>query len=155
MYFLCQPDRFSRILLNAWIKIDEQISDANISVFADLNHFVAWKKEGKMEREIMNDIKLLVKTRIRSQLSEQESAELVGVSADQYRNWEKGKDRLPATEYCILLAKFGEVIAKQKCRNCYYYNGEPGDGEQFCDRKEEDVPENGHCQCWLRRDAYR
>lgn len=31
------------------------------------------------------------------------------------------------------------------CYKCKYFNGEQGDGEQFCDRKEDYVSE--HCWC--------
>lgn len=118
------------------------------------------KKEKRQEIQDINrkngvDIKLLVKTRIRSQLSYEEAAELAEVNEEEYRNWEYNEKTVPVTTYCILLARFGEAITNQKCRNCYYYNGEPGDGVEFCDRKEEDVPETGHCQYWLRRDAHQ
>lgn len=34
---------------------------------------------------------------------------------------------------------------EMKCGNCYWFNGEENDGEQFCDDREIDVYEDGYC----------
>lgn len=36
----------------------------------------------------------------------------------------------------------------KKCSNCLYFNGEEGDGIQFCDEKEIYVSENNYCLKW-------
>lgn len=36
--------------------------------------------------------------------------------------------------------------------NCYWLNGEDGDGYQFCDDRECDVHENGYCFRWKRKE---
>lgn len=35
--------------------------------------------------------------------------------------------------------------SKDCCGNCCYYNGDIGDGIQFCDEKETDVSDKGYC----------
>lgn len=42
---------------------------------------------------------------------------------------------------------------EMKCANCYWFNGEENDGYQFCDDRECDVHENGHCYRWKRKDC--
>lgn len=39
----------------------------------------------------------------------------------------------------------------KRCWNCIYFNGEYGDGEQFCDEKEIYVRENGCCFKYMKR----
>lgn len=36
----------------------------------------------------------------------------------------------------------------KNCVNCYWFNGEPGDGWQFCDAREIDVKEDNYCLLW-------
>ena len=40
---------------------------------------------------------------------------------------------------------------KQCCGTCLYFNGETGDGVQFCDDKEIDVSENGYCSRYKKK----
>lgn len=46
-------------------------------------------------------------------------------------------------------AKSYDLVAEksenQCCGSCLYFNGEIGDGVQFCDDKETDVQEGGYC----------
>lgn len=46
-----------------------------------------------------------------------------------------------------------EAGMEMKCANCYYFNGEEGDGHQFCDDRECDVDEDGYCFRWKRKDC--
>lgn len=39
-----------------------------------------------------------------------------------------------------------------KCGNCLWFNGEVGDGTQFCDDKEVYVSENGWCVRYRERE---
>ena len=32
-----------------------------------------------------------------------------------------------------------------RCGNCFWFDGEEGDGTQFCDEKQREVSENGYC----------
>lgn len=41
---------------------------------------------------------------------------------------------------------------EQICSNCIWFNGEVGDGWQFCDDKEEDVSENWSCYRWRKKE---
>lgn len=42
-----------------------------------------------------------------------------------------------------------ELQQEHKCGTCFWYNGELGDGEQFCDDKEIDVcDESPACYRW-------
>lgn len=41
---------------------------------------------------------------------------------------------------------------EEYCWNCVYYNGEQGDGEQFCDELEVYTHENRWCNKWRMRD---
>lgn len=43
---------------------------------------------------------------------------------------------------------------KYKCGNCWYFNGEVGDGTQFCEKKEEYVSEHSLCPRWHEEIAY-
>lgn len=42
--------------------------------------------------------------------------------------------------------------SSKKCANCYHFNGEQGDKEQFCDKKEVYVNENGYCPHFKRKE---
>lgn len=37
------------------------------------------------------------------------------------------------------------------CSNCFWFDGEEGDGIQFCDEKQREVSENGYCPLYKRR----
>ena len=78
-------------------------------------------------------------------------AKRAGVGSARYSEWEHEKELIPLVEYCMQIARFSDEIRKHKCNNCFYYNGEPGDGEQFCDSKEIYVPENNYCTGWMRK----
>ena len=41
-----------------------------------------------------------------------------------------------------------QLLETKHCYNCYWFNGEKGDGIQFCDDKEDHVHENGYCYRW-------
>lgn len=38
-----------------------------------------------------------------------------------------------------------------RCSNCFWFDGEEGDGTQFCDEKQREVSENGYCPLYKRR----
>lgn len=38
-----------------------------------------------------------------------------------------------------------------RCSNCLWFDGEEGDGTQFCDEKQREVSENGYCPMHKRR----
>lgn len=38
-----------------------------------------------------------------------------------------------------------------RCGNCFWFDGEEGDGTQFCDEKQRQVSENGYCPMHKRR----
>lgn len=42
-------------------------------------------------------------------------------------------------------------MRKDCCGNCTYFNGEIGDGEQFCDERELYVHEDGYCYRHVRK----
>lgn len=42
-------------------------------------------------------------------------------------------------------------MRKDCCGNCMYFNGEIGDGEQFCDERETHVHEEGYCYRHVRK----
>lgn len=111
------------------------------------------KEAQEINRKNGVDVKKLLKLRIRAQLNLVEVAKIVGVRTAQYSAWERERELFPVDKYNALIDKFSQEISNQKCNNCYFYNGEPGDGEQFCDKKEEDVTENYKCILWTRRDA--
>ena len=111
------------------------------------------KEAQEINRKNGVDVRKLIKLRILAQFNLAEAREIVGISSAQYRTWEWGKEPIPADKYNVLIDKFSHEISNQKCNNCYFYNGEPGDGKQFCDKKEEDVTENYKCILWTRRDA--
>ena len=41
-----------------------------------------------------------------------------------------------------------QLLELKDCSNCYYFNGEEGDGTQFCDEKECFVHEESYCSRW-------
>lgn len=41
-----------------------------------------------------------------------------------------------------------QLLEVKGCWNCFWFNGEEGDGIQFCDDKEDYVHENHYCYRW-------
>lgn len=41
-----------------------------------------------------------------------------------------------------------------ECSNCEWFNGEAGDGNQFCDELETYVFENFYCNRWMEKKYY-
>lgn len=39
------------------------------------------------------------------------------------------------------------------CGNCFWFDGEEGDGTQFCDIKQREVNEGGYCPAHKRRET--
>ena len=37
------------------------------------------------------------------------------------------------------------------CGTCQYFDGEPGDGVQFCDERETETHENNYCGRWAKK----
>ena len=37
------------------------------------------------------------------------------------------------------------------CGTCQYFNGEPGDGVQFCDKRETETHVDNYCERWLEK----
>lgn len=109
------------------------------------------KKTHEINRKNGVDIRKLVKLRIRAQLNLVEAAEIVGVRTAQYSAWEREIEPIPVDKFNVLIEKYNQEIQNHRCNNCFYYNGEPGDGEQFCDSKEIYVPENNYCTGWMRK----
>lgn len=42
-------------------------------------------------------------------------------------------------------------IEDARCNNCFYFDGEKGDGTQFCDRKKLEVYEGMYCVDWKQK----
>ena len=47
------------------------------------------------------------------------------------------------------------MMKNRCCGTCLYFNGEIGDGEQFCDEREAYVHENGYCSWYVGRTQNR
>ena len=64
---------------------------------------------------------------------------LTNEEASRYRELKK-RDTAKAP------VQYGEMMMDKKyCGNCFYFNGEKGDGMQFCDEREEYVHESSWC----------
>lgn len=57
----------------------------------------------------------------------------------------KQKEHVPHTKEEI----FEDDPDKNHCYDCYWFNGDKGDGFQFCDKKEIEVHENSCC-CYFK-----
>ena len=44
-----------------------------------------------------------------------------------------------------------QTLTPKRCYDCFYFNGEKGDKEQFCDYKEDYVYEDGYCYRWQKK----
>lgn len=55
-------------------------------------------------------------------------------------------------EFDRLVHELRDIVKKAIspcCGNCYFFNGEKGDGIQFCDKKELAVREDDYCHKWM------
>lgn len=103
------------------------------------------------KKKLSDEIKTLVRQRIRAGLTMYDAATFVGVNSAEYSAWEHEKKPIPKEIYDKLIHYFEAEQKKQRCGNCCYYDGESEDREAFCDRKEEYVSEDYRCAGYIRR----
>lgn len=103
------------------------------------------------KKKLSDEIKTLVRQRIRAGLTMYDAATFVGVNSAEYSAWEHEKKPIPKEIYDKLIHYFEAEQKKQRCGNCCYYDGESEDREAFCNRKEEYVSEDYRCAGYIRR----
>lgn len=66
---------------------------------------------------------------------------------ETYKNCEFGADNVAER----MRKKMQDRKETDRCGNCFWFDGEEGDGTQFCDEKEREVSENGYCPMYKRK----